>query len=1107
MKAKKINSLRALGYVGVAAETPIPLVIEDHSPTQNYSRRDTVGTLWMVLEDSPSLVRELWILIDLYGSKDTGTILADWVQLYPSSSEGALYFPTDFGLATSVNSVLNVIGGDNIYTGGVNDTITINLTDNISISGTLTVPVLSEGIVTIDSAGLIGSSFGTDGQVIIGATGAAPDWANIVSGDASMVVTGGANSIDLVVAGGGGGADINAINTDNGVATSNALFITNMVTRDNLTTSVVPNLGNTIYVDLDPNVSISNSLAMASFGSGAVFSNGAGLLSSVGGTNGQVIIGATGAVPDWANITSSDSSVIVSVGPNTIDLRSAVSGSLTGLSDDASNVAVPTGGVIGIEGGLNINTVSAGNVLTVNLDESIFQPNSNAVGDEGVYYIDLVRFMHNYPGTNAFLGRQAGNLTNTGLDNVGLGTNSLLLLSGGDDNVGVGYFSNDSLQNKNDTVALGALSDLGIGSGAIGIGYNNISADDYDVSIGGNIDSSSGGKNVKIGRYAGNVPGETLRYSVIVGYQAATNIGPEGNAYRNIGIGIGAGSNWNGYADDQIAIGSPGFYDTPTNIHDRIFLGDEGTHTNTYVAGIHGTTLSGNYVPVIVSSDASVEGTFDLNSNGEVFISNNPGWDDAYGAYPFVLSDVSGVVGDDSDIIAISNTNFLSYSFNDLASWSQVLISEIGVNTTNYIGYCDSQYAFICASGVDNVRIVRVKIDSPATRNYSATTAVLGNILCGAANSTGDLCVGTQINGCYLLDSTTLAVSSAIAGSPNGLIDMSMFNAYVLGVDGTVNFHVYNGSAWSIQVATNNLRAMSKSTGISPIVVIVGDGGVIYTCTQTGGSFTQRVSSFGVTDINDVVYSTYDDKFYAFGDAGKIASSPDGINWTQETNSFGVANVISGYASDSPGEERVFAFGSTPLIENLDIRNTEDFYVNTITGTTISVTNGSNSINLETNLASSGTRPAFMLYQTVDENNVTGDGTLYYLFSNPSNYSVILDNFSGFSGGQYTTNLSTYGKWYMYVSINLGGLLTPPAPPPPAYIDPLIIDTSNRVYSLQNSPILYLGGISHQTLYFSAVVDLDFADVCKFAFGTWVTGSSKPLGILAETVCAGYRIE
>lgn len=74
--------------------------------------------------------------------------------------------------------------------------------------------------------------------------------------------------------------------------------------------------------------------------------------------------------------------------------------------------------------------------------------------------------------------------------------------------------------------------------------------------------------------------------------------------------------------------------------------------------------------------------------------------------------------------------------------------------------------------------------------------------------------------------------------------------------------------------------------------IIGGNSGNMWTSTSVtlNGAWTSRTSSFGTTDIFDVA-SNGKDLFVAVGAAGKLATSPDGINWTQRTSSFGTTDI------------------------------------------------------------------------------------------------------------------------------------------------------------------------------------------------------------------------
>ena len=245
-----ISGNTPLAYAGVAAKTPPNIFKYPRSPNTSDSVGYALGDLWL---RSPANTPELWALISLI------EYTAIWVKLYPSTATGiefvtdagtanplagilnvlgdgvgintsatgntitihadsdvAEIYRTDLGDAAPSSGVLRVAGGVNINTIGSGNIVTIALDDDVSLSGTLTVDgnatfnsdvtitSLPDGVVQTTS-GLLSSSSGTDGQVLIGATAGAPAWANITSTGASVTITNGPNSINLESASGSGG--------------------------------------------------------------------------------------------------------------------------------------------------------------------------------------------------------------------------------------------------------------------------------------------------------------------------------------------------------------------------------------------------------------------------------------------------------------------------------------------------------------------------------------------------------------------------------------------------------------------------------------------------------------------------------------------------------------------------------------------------------------------------------------------------------------------------------------------------------------------------------------------------------------------------------------
>jgi hypothetical protein len=119
-----------------------------------------------------------------------------------------LTFNTDGLPATSVAGVIHIDGdGVNISTDGAGSTVTVSLANSPTIAGslsvgtTLTVGSLMLGVVQSSAGGLLSSSAGTNGQVLIGGNGVAPVWNNITGG-AGITVTSASGSITLSSTGG-----------------------------------------------------------------------------------------------------------------------------------------------------------------------------------------------------------------------------------------------------------------------------------------------------------------------------------------------------------------------------------------------------------------------------------------------------------------------------------------------------------------------------------------------------------------------------------------------------------------------------------------------------------------------------------------------------------------------------------------------------------------------------------------------------------------------------------------------------------------------------------------------------------------------------------------
>ncbi len=162
----------------------------------------------------------------------------------------------------------------------------------------------------------------------------------------------------------GGGATTNFI-TDSGTATEFGGAINILGDGVNTNTSAS---GNTVNVNLDPNLTVSH-LKLTGIGiEGVVQTDASGNLFANNGTAGQVLIGG-GVAPAWHALTAGSNINIVN-GANaiTISASGAGGGGATTFITDINSPASETGGDITFAGGHNITTDgSTPNTVTLNL--------------------------------------------------------------------------------------------------------------------------------------------------------------------------------------------------------------------------------------------------------------------------------------------------------------------------------------------------------------------------------------------------------------------------------------------------------------------------------------------------------------------------------------------------------------------------------------------------------------------------------------------------------------------------------------------------------------------------------------------------------------------
>jgi hypothetical protein len=231
----------------------------------------------------------------------------------------------------------------------------------------------------------------------------------------------------------------------------------------------------------------------------------------------------------------------------------AGSGTVTvGSNATASNVADAIVSRDGA-GGFGAGTVTLAGNLALPEETS---PSAGAVTKGGA------RLLHTYGSANTFVGLEAGNVSMTGSSNTAVGRRGLYSNTTGGSNTAAGHW---------------ALYANTTGASNTASGHRAL------------FSNSSGDRNTAAGNqalYANTTGGFNTAAGALALYQNTTGL-------RNTALGYRAGIN-NTTGSDNVWIGNEGL----TAESGVIRIGTAGTHTAAYVAGVHGSALSGSTVVV-----------------------------------------------------------------------------------------------------------------------------------------------------------------------------------------------------------------------------------------------------------------------------------------------------------------------------------------------------------------------------------------------------------------------------------------------------------------------------------------------------------------------------
>jgi len=519
-----------------------------------------------------------------------------------------------------------------------------------------------------------------------------------------------------------------------------------------------------------------------------------------GGNDGEVLIGATGLDPAWANITSTGGTLVVTNGANTINME--VSGATTSSFPTDSGTANPLLGATNIAGGTNINTAGAGNSVTVNLDASPSVTGSITAGDS--------------------LTMSAGTCTITADDNAG--QDIYLHADGG---------TSETIEIRvNQGTAADSIyihSDVGgidLTSGLASADAINISA--LDAAGGIDIDYGTGG--MSIGGTNGAFDLDTGTGSITIGTDTVAKSITIGNATGATSVAVNCGT-------------GGATFGTSANAHATTIGGTNTTSTTTVQGGTGGlicTSTDG------LTLDAA--GVLELNSSGGAISVGND-------------ADAQAInigTGAAARTVTIGNaTGATTLDFNSGTGGISLTATATGDITIDSGGVLELNSS-AGAIGIGNdadAQAINIGTGSAARTitigNGTGATSVVLDCGTGALNI-GTNAVAHTITMGNVTGATALALNAgtggiALASTGTGDITLDSDDTLLLDADGVLEL---NSSAGAINIGNDAVaQAVNICTGAAARDLTLGSTNTTSSTTLQSGTGGISIEAAGIVDM------------------------------------------------------------------------------------------------------------------------------------------------------------------------------------------------------------------------------------------------------------------
>ena len=289
------------------------------------------------------------------------------------------------------------------------------------------------------------------------------------------------------------------------------------------------------------------------------------------------------------------------------------------------------------------------------------------------------RFLHSYGTGSTFIGKNAGNFSLAGSNNVGIGEGALTSVGFGYGNVSIGYGSSGSISGGYRNVAIGENAMASSISGTIwnvAIGYDSMKSATTgggSTFVGGATGESVSGNNNSGFGYTALNKCTTGEANTALGTRALNNLT---TGKMNVGIGhgsaspYGAGSNYTSSESSNIVIQNYGVSGDNNTIRIGTHGTGDGQQNKCYIAGIYDIDPSGSTQETVIIDSNHQLGTTS-NVTGNVAINAQTGT-----TYTLVLSDRNKMITlDNASAITVTVPPNSSVAF---PTGTQILLYQKG---------------------------------------------------------------------------------------------------------------------------------------------------------------------------------------------------------------------------------------------------------------------------------------------------------------------------------------------------------------------------------------------------------------------------------------------